>query len=130
MANYTLEFDTKEDLFGCENGVIDIAEECFRYYHFDDYITWTCRYDFSPNLHTGFKVQIGEEELEVEGKKVKKPIFRRVTETDIFQENDAYDCLEGIFKQIFPDKELREYFFKVISTGMTGRAIEKFFVFN
>ncbi len=64
MANYTLEFDTKEDLFGCENGVIDIAEECFRYYHFDDYITWTCRYDFSPNLHTGFKVQIGEEELE------------------------------------------------------------------
>jgi phage/plasmid-associated DNA primase len=130
MANYTLEFDTKEDLFGCENGVIDIAEECFRYYRFDDYITWTCRYDFSPNLHTGFKVQIGEEELEVEGKKVKKPIFRHVTETDIFQESDAYDCLEGIFKQIFPDKELREYFFKVISTGMTGRAIEKFFVFN
>ena len=61
---------------------------------------------------------------------MKKPIFRHVTETDIFQENDAYDCLEGIFKQIFPDKELREYFFKVISTGMTGRAIEKFFVFN
>jgi len=34
------------------------------------------------------------------------------------------------YEQIFPDEELRNYFFKIIATGLSGRAIEKFFVFN
>ena len=55
MANYSLEFDTKQDLFGCENGVIDLAEECFRPYRFDDFITFSCGYQFTPLLHD-FKV--------------------------------------------------------------------------
>ena len=42
MANYTLEFDAKEDFFACENGVFDFAEECIRPYRFDDLITYSC----------------------------------------------------------------------------------------
>jgi phage/plasmid-associated DNA primase len=55
MANYNLEFDAKEDLFGCENGVIDFENECFRPYRFDDFITFSCGYNFTPYL-LGFKV--------------------------------------------------------------------------
>lgn len=130
MANYTLEFDTKEDLFGCENGVIDIAEECFRPYRFDDYITWTCGYNFEPYV-VGLKVQTGTEEVMEEDKKVVKPIFRQLTEADKTAEyNVSYQFIMDTYSKIFPDEELRRYFFKVISTGMSGRAIEKFFVFN
>ena len=119
MANYTLEFDTKEDLFGCENGVIDIAEECFRPYRFDDYITWTCGYDFTPELVFGFKVVNDKGEC------------RQVAEEDFTPETRVpYTCLQQIYARIFPDPDLRQYFFKVISTGMSGKAIEKFFVFN
>jgi len=101
LANYTLEFDTKEDLFGCENGVIDFEKECFRPYHFDDHITWSCGYDFTPEIVFGENI-----------------------------ENSFYQELEDLFSQIFPDPELRNYAFKVISTGLSGKAIEKFFVFN
>lgn len=130
MANYTLEFDAKEDLFGCENGVIDIAEECFRPYRFDDYITWSCGYNFTPNLIHGFKIYETKEVVE-EGNKVMKTICRQVSEGDL-TENDAasYTSLNQIYENIFPDNDLRDYFFKIISTGMSGRAIEKFFIFN
>jgi phage/plasmid-associated DNA primase len=130
MANYTLEFDANPDLFGCENGVIDIEDECFRPYRFDDFITFSCGYDFTP-LILDFKVQTGTKEKEVEGKKMIEPVFRQVEESDISSEHtSSFDFIMNIYKQIFPDEELRNYFFKIISTGMSGRAIEKFFVFN
>lgn len=118
MANYTLEFDTKEDLFGCENGVIDIAEECFRPYKFDDFITFSCGYDFTPSV-IGFKI------IDKDGN------CRQVSTDDITEDMSAsFALIMETYKQIFPDEELRNYFFKIISTGMSGRAIEKFFVFN
>jgi phage/plasmid-associated DNA primase len=118
MANYTLEFDAKEDLFGCENGVLDLQEECFRPYRFDDFITFSCGYDFTPSL-LGFKV------IDKEGN------CRQVEECDLTEDfNQSFKLLIDIYSKIFPDEELRNYFFKVISTGMSGRAIEKFFVFN
>jgi phage/plasmid-associated DNA primase len=118
MANYTLEFDTKEDLFGCENGVIDIAEECFRPYRFDDFITFSCGYDFTP-YQIGFKVYDKENKCHI------------VSADDNSKDFDASMLLiMDTYKQIFPDEELRNYFFKIISTGMSGRAIEKFFIFN
>ena len=119
MANHQLEFDTREDLFGCENGVIDIANECFRPYKFDDYMTSSCGYEFTPNLIEGFKV------LDKDGN-----IIKQIAGTDAEQERKQYDTLADIYKKIHPDSELRNYFFNVISTGMSGRAIEKFFVFN
>ena len=118
LANYTLEFDTKEDLFGCENGVIDIAEECFRPYRFDDFITFSCGYDFVP-LQLGFKV------LDKDGNS------RQVSAEDLTEDYSAsIKLIMEIYQKIFPDEELRNYFFKIIATGMSGRAIEKFFVFN
>lgn len=130
MANYTLEFDTKEDLFGCENGVLDFAEECFRPYRFDDFITFTCGYNFTPYL-IGFKVQTGIEEVLVEGKKQLKPIYHIVSQDDLTEDfNTSFSFILETYKKIFPDEELRNYFFKVISTGLSGRAIEKFFVYN
>jgi phage/plasmid-associated DNA primase len=119
MANYTLEFDTRDDLFGCENGVIDIEGECFRPYRFDDYMTSSCGYDFEPCI-VGLNVQT---ETDKEGKILQ--------ETDIpasFASSKKF--IMDTYVKIFPDEELRNYFFKVISTGMSGRAIEKFFIFN
>jgi len=118
MTNYTLEFDAKEDLFGCENGVIDFEEECFRPYRFDDFITFSCGYDFTPAL-IGFKV------FDKEGN------CREVSAEDLTEEFTAsFNMIMDTYKQIFPDEELRNYFFKIISLGISGRAIEKFFVFN
>jgi phage/plasmid-associated DNA primase len=118
MTNYTLEFDAKEDLFGCENGVLDFEEECFRPYRFDDFITYSGGYDFTPSL-LGFKV------IDKEGN------CREVVEADLTEDfNASFDLINETYKQIFPDEELRNYFFKIISTGLSGRAIEKFFVFN
>lgn len=118
MANYTLEFDAKEDLFGCENGVLDFAEECFRPYRFDDFITYSCGYDFTPSL-LGFKV------IDKEGN------CREVVEADLTEDfNASFKLIMDIYQKIFPDEELRNYFFKIIATGLSGRAIEKFFVFN
>jgi len=118
MANYTLEFDAKEDLFGCENGVLDFAEECFRPYRFDDFITYSCGYDFTPSL-IGFKVIDKENNC------------RQVVEADLTADFSAsFELIMDCYGKIFPDEELRNYFFKIISTGLSGRAIEKFFVFN
>ena len=132
MANYDLEFDTKEDLFGCENGVIDIANECFRPYRFDDFITFSCGYDFTPKV-IGMNVEYldTEEEKEMEEGKEPKTKCRQVTVDDLDSDfNVSFDYVMDIFKKIFPDDSLRDYFFKIASTGMSGRAIEKFFVFN
>jgi phage/plasmid-associated DNA primase len=118
MANYTLEFDTKGDLFGCENGVLDIAEECFRPYCFDDFITYSCGYDYTPSF-VGFKV------IDNEGK------CRVVCESDLTEDfNTSFKLIMDCYEQIFPDEKLREYVFKIMATGLSGRAIEKFFVFN
>lgn len=115
MANYTLEFDTKEDLFGCENGVLDFGEECFRPYRFDDFMTYSCGFDFTPFL-PDFKVISAS------------PTCRQSLNDKEY--TISYDLIMDIYKQIFPDEELRNYFFKIIATGLSGRAIEKFFVFN
>jgi phage/plasmid-associated DNA primase len=118
LANYTLEFDAKEDLFGCENGVLDFVQECFRPYRFDDFITYSCGYDFTPSL-IGFKV------------KDKEGNCREMVEADLTEEfNASYDLITKTYQLIFPDEELYKYFFKIIATGLSGRAIEKFFVFN
>lgn len=118
LANYTLEFDAKEDLFGCENGVLDFAEECFRPYRFDDFITFSCGYDFTPYL-LGFKI------FDKEGN------CRSVAEGEETEEySQSFKLILDTYCKIFPDEDLRNYFFKIISTGLSGRAIEKFFVFN
>jgi hypothetical protein len=117
MTDYTLEFDANENLFGCENGVIDIGEECFRPYRFDDYMTWSCGYDF--RLLSGcIKVKTGDTFTE----------FQPSDETP--EDVEMGKILIDVYKKIFPDEDLRDYFFKVVSTGLSGKAIEHFFVLN
>jgi phage/plasmid-associated DNA primase len=118
MADYNLEFDTKEDLFGCENGVIDLAEECFRPYQFDDYITFSCGYDFRP-LVFGFTV------------KSQDGTSRKIVESDLTPEDaSAFEKLMEIYGQIHPDVDVLKYFFIINSTALTGKAIEKLFIYN
>ena len=50
LANDDIEFDKNPDLLGFNNGVFDINEECFRPARFDDYVTWSCGWDFHPML--------------------------------------------------------------------------------
>lgn len=119
MTNYNLEFDTNEDLFGCENGVIDIGEECFRPYRFDDYVTWSCKYDFYlRGRHHVIGTTFSLKPTETDSKHYCK------------EYNSSVEFIKNCYDKIFPDKELRNYFFKVLSTGLSGKAIEKFFVFN
>lgn len=186
MANYLLEFDTNVDLFGCENCVIDIANECVRPYKFDDYVTLSCGYAFTPQI-IGFKVIdklaitrkitekdiydkkfwidiVGRKIIDKEGKCrdiftqkalddlnnglennekclskdligcnliIEDEISHKVTEKDVTEDfKTSHKLIMDTYKQIFPDEELRNYVFKIISTGVSGRAIAKFFVFN
>ena len=127
MTNYSLEFDTNPDLFGCENGVIDIENACFRPYRFDDFITFSCGFNFTPYVPD---LEVIREVIDEESK-TKELETIEITKKDQTKEfTDSYDFIMSTFKQIFPDKKLRDYFFKIISTGMSGRSIEKFFVFN
>lgn len=118
LNNSSLEFDTNINLFGCENGVIDIANECFRPYRFDDYLTLSCGYDYTPLLKD-FKV------IDNEGN------VRLVGDEDMTEEYlNSFEKINNVYDKIFPDEELREYFFKVASTGMSGISIEKLFILN
>jgi hypothetical protein len=117
------EFDTNPDLIGFNNGVFDIVNEVFRPYQFDDYITMSCGYDYTPQV-IGTNIHIGEDD---EG----TPLYRQLGENDITPEFEASaTTIINAFTQIMPDKEVRDYLFAILSTGMSGRAIEKFFVFN
>jgi phage/plasmid-associated DNA primase len=177
LADYLLEFDTKEDLFGCENGVIDIENETFRPYRFDDYMTWSCGYDYRcfvkgmkvieakdqadlakleakmqamvieiEKLNTKSKLTVKQEEklqrLEEELELIDNQITQLrkkyadgnekiITDEDVEgRDLMVLNDLSNIYEQIMPDEEVRDYFYKIIATGMSGRAIEKFFVFN
>ena len=139
MANYNLEFDTNINLFGCENGVIDFNEECFRPYRYDDYVSFSCSYNFTPFIK-GFKCWeykniskkiINDDDDEIIFKKEQQLVCRIVEEKDLTPEFlNSFEFLDDIFRKIIPNDELREYLFTILSTGLIGLAIEKFFIFN
>lgn len=118
LANDDLEFDSQPHLFGCKNGVFDFNEKCFRPYRFNDYLTWSCGHDFTPILK-GLKYIVIEE-----GKEILKCV-----EGDNF-EDEALTNLKDLFKKIFPDEAVRQLVLSILATGLSGKAIEKFFVFN
>lgn len=116
LRNYNLEFDTKAHLFGCENGVIDMEEECFRPYRYDDFVAMSCGFDFTA-LQAGFKV------IDKEGN------VKLVDSVDEDQKTYFADIIT-ILGQIFPDEDVRNYVMKIFASGMYGRLLEKFFIFN
>ena len=101
LRSDTVCFDTNPHLIGFNNGIIDLEEGgVFRPPRFSDYVTMSCGWDFTPST------------------------------SSTAEDEDARMFLEGIFRQIFPDEALRDYFFKIVSTGLSGIPIEKFFIFN
>jgi len=120
LCDDSIEFDCNPDIFGCKNGVLDLKEGVFRPARFNDYVTWSCGYDFTPCLK-GIKYQEFDE-------KNSENVLHFVEE-DIDQKKHFND-IALMMEQIFPDAEIRELMLFILSTGLSGVAIEKFFVFN
>lgn len=130
LANYNLEFDTNINLFGCENGVIDFNEECFRPYRYDDYVSFSCGYNFTPFIQ-GFKCLEYQIKKDDNGIEKEELVCRVIEEKDLTSDFiNSFEFLDDIFRKIIPNDEMREYLFTILSTGLIGLAIEKFFIFN
>ena len=106
MVDDDLQFDMKKHLFGCNNGVYDIENDEFRPYKFDDFVTMSCGYDF--------------EELR-EGR-----MIRDKTPDDVAR----VKSIESILKQVFPDEKVKKLVMMIFGSAISGKCIEKFFVFN
>lgn len=119
FRNFDLEFDTNRNLFGCENGVIDLEEGVFRPYRFTDKVSMSCGFDFKP-LTTKIKHQkTTKGELE----EVKLDDFTPADES-------AFKNIFNVIDKVFPDTKTRDYWLKIVCTGISGMAIEQFFIFN
>ena len=104
--NDNLQFDLKEYLLGFNNGVYDINTDEFRPYSFDDYVTMSCGFDM--------------EDLRINKNK------RELNEIDI----ERFNEMNILLKQIFPNDDIRLYFLVILASGIYGRCIEHFFIFN
>jgi phage/plasmid-associated DNA primase len=102
MVDNDLEFDANRNLFGCKNGVYDIEIDKFRPYRFDDFVTMSCGFDFED-----IRTKPGTEE-----------------------DSRKYEDIHRILKQVFPNEEVRKLVMLIFSSGISGKCIEKFFVFN
>ena len=202
------DFDTNEDLFGCENGVIDIKNECFRPFRYDDFVSMSCgkntandeeKDHFKPfmkglkvqinaqvyaiveelknNIHFAFR-EITKLELNLLMKSLKDmdtiektpviitiyvvdfdtQVYIRTREADelteqylfnkdspngevslfrklLENEGTEYDNarvaeINDLMKNIITEDDLREYLWLILASGISGKCIEKFFVFN
>jgi len=116
----SIEFDCNPDLFGCKNGVLDLKEGLFRPARFNDYITWSCGFDFTP-------IAKGVKYLEFDETKGEDILY------EVMENNDDMGYMADIavvMEQIFPNPEVRELMLFILSTGLSGTPVEKFFVFN
>ena len=114
LADDYLEFDDNPYLLGFNNGVLDTKERIFRPYRFDDYMTWSTGWDFTPST-------VGMRYLDAEG------VEHVVAEAGDLAEKEV---LADLLTKIQPDPEVRKLVLLIFSTALVGLAIEKFFVFN
>jgi hypothetical protein len=117
LENDELEFDMNPDLLGFNNGVFDICAECFRPARFNDYVTWSCGWDFRPVLK-GMKV------MDENG------TVQEVKEDLAGDDLEQMNGIQTILKQILPYEDVRHLVLFVLASGLSGRPIEKFFIFN
>jgi hypothetical protein len=120
LCDNSIEFDCDKNLFGCNNGVLDLKEGVFRPARFDDYITWSCGYNFTP-CFAGVQYQEVEESS---GDIVLHTVGKNIDPDGYFAD------IALVMEQIFPDDEVRQLMLFIMSTGLSGNAVEKFFVFN
>ena len=119
LEDNSLEFDTNPDLVGFNNGVFDISTATFRKYRFDDRITMTCGYDFTPYSCCFNMEQEDGSIVEVEERLEEEAVFR-----------NSHEFIRRAFCEIMPDRDMLNFLVDILSTGFSGRAIEKFFIFN
>ncbi len=101
LAKYDMEFDTNVDLIGFDNGVFDINAWQFRPAEKADLLTKTCKYDFRY-----YEEAVGEDA------------------------DTEKELMDKVFCKIFPDADCRRLFFVMAASGISGRAIEHFFILN
>ena len=112
-----LAFDNNPDLIGFKNGVWDNIEECFRPYRFDDFVSWSCGWDFTPCMK-GMKFKIQDDDDLVD-KEVEEHI-----------DEDRIEAVKAVFEKVFPIEDVRYLVMHILASGLVGKPIEKFFVFN
>lgn len=110
-------FNTNDMLLGFTNGCYDFNEEMFRPYRYDDYMTMNCGYEF--NKFAGLTIKQDDGTI----------IHYN---SDDWTEEDKLNLTElgGIYSKIFPDNEIQQFFFSVVSTGLVGKCIEHLIIFN
>lgn len=103
FSTLTLDFDMNKDILNFNNGVLDIALKTFRPRRKDDYVKMTCGYDFFP-----YKLE------------------KNATEDDLQYEKDIMKVLT----QIQPDPQIFEFWMLCLSSGLSGRNLEVFLIYN
>ena len=106
MCDDTITFDSNIDLLGFDNCVYDISNDKLRPYRFDDYVTMSCGYAMED-------LRIGKN-------------TRTITVEDAMR----FYTIRKIINQILPDKDIRMLVLLILASGLSGKCIEKFFVFN
>jgi len=95
-----IEFNSNPFLLGFNNGVYDLLIGKFRQYKYDDYITFTTKYDYvKPNYEDEDIIKIKEEII-------------------------------AVINSIQPDKECQNLYLQILASGLDGRAYQKLFLFN
>ncbi len=122
FARSDIVFDNNPNLVGFDNGVVDLNELCFRPYKPTDYVTWSCGYDFKPML-----ASLGVVEKDDKG----VSSIRYLTEADLTEEDlTQIQKLRNTLKKILPNQEHLDLVLTILASGVSGKAIEKFFIFN
>jgi hypothetical protein len=117
LAHDDLEFDHNPNLLGFNNGLYDIDKEVFRPARFDDYVSWSCGWNFRPMLK-------GIKYMDKEG------VVHQVEEEPSGEDLASMNELKRVLGLILPYEDVRHLVLFIFASGLSGRAIEKFFIFN
>jgi hypothetical protein len=125
-ANAKLEFNDNPNLFGCDNGVLDLNFKdiksgktiiAFRPSRQTDYITWSC----------GFNFQVINNQIPTYTENIEGELEQVPFEEYIYANNkEKYDEITKILTQIFPDEKVRKLVLTIFSSGLSGKNIAKF----
>ena len=114
MANDDIEFDINPDLLVLTTVYLISTKKSFR--PFDDYVT---------------DLRLGLQPLDLNMKYMKDGVVQTVTKNDVTEDDKVQmNELKDVLTKILPDEEVRKLVLYIFASGLSGRAIEKFFVFN
>jgi len=135
LRNEGIVFDAKDMLTGFNNGVYDLANDVFRPYRYDDFVSMTTGFDLNPLTN----MTVGSFEL-IDGKKtyVEKPAVLEYSdeETTAFNElfgfggDEEHPPIIGELQKIFPVQDVRDLVLTILSKVFYGKPLEYCAVFN